>query len=192
MEELVVTEDPITGTWTFSLKGQEVEVQPKHGLVKINGRLHQIEAVQGLPSVQDLAGAPLNAITRLLTLQAATADFPGAPVTPPPQVPTERQEEPTPMPTPEPTRKPPPRRPPRTRPPARPKPPQPAETRGGAFDTRAAAKFLSLSPKTLETLRTRGGGPTFSKLGRRVVYRREDLDSWLKNRRRASTSDLGR
>jgi len=48
-----------------------------------------------------------------------------------------------------------------------------------------------LSPATLETLRIRGGGPTFSKLGRRVVYQREDLDGWLAERKRRSTSDPG-
>jgi hypothetical protein len=40
-------------------------------------------------------------------------------------------------------------------------------------------------------MRTRGGGPVFVKLGRRVVYRREDLDHWLEERRRTSTSDPG-
>lgn len=46
-----------------------------------------------------------------------------------------------------------------------------------------------LAPAILETLRSRGGGPPFVKLGRRVVYRREDLDSWLEERVRKSTSD---
>jgi excisionase family DNA binding protein len=57
--------------------------------------------------------------------------------------------------------------------------------------TPQAARHLGLSPATLETLRTRGGGPPFVKLGRRVVYRREDLDIWLARRVRTSTSDTG-
>lgn len=61
----------------------------------------------------------------------------------------------------------------------------------GAYSTPLAADYLGLSPATLETLRIRGGGPTFSKLGRRVVYAREDLDAWLAERRRRSTSDPG-
>ncbi len=61
----------------------------------------------------------------------------------------------------------------------------------GALSTIAAAEYLSLSPATLETLRTRGGGPPFVKLGRRVVYRREDLEAWLRERMRRSTSDPG-
>ena len=57
--------------------------------------------------------------------------------------------------------------------------------------TEHAAAYLGLSPKTLETLRTRGGGPPFLKLGRRVVYRKTDLDTWLAARIRRSTSDTG-
>jgi excisionase family DNA binding protein len=55
--------------------------------------------------------------------------------------------------------------------------------------TERAAAYLGLSPKTLETLRTRGGGPPFLKLGRRVVYRKTDLDTWVAARVRRSTSD---
>ncbi len=65
-------------------------------------------------------------------------------------------------------------------------PPEP-----GALSTPWAAEYLGLSPATLEALRSRGGGPAFAKLGRRVVYRREDLDAWLAERRRKSTSDDG-
>ena len=58
----------------------------------------------------------------------------------------------------------------------------------GALSTPIAAEYLGLSPATLETLRCRGGGPVFVKLGRRVVYRREDLEAWMERERRASTS----
>lgn len=61
----------------------------------------------------------------------------------------------------------------------------------GALSTPAAAEYLGLSPATLETMRSRGGGPPFVKLGRRVVYQREDLDAWLDERKRRSTSDPG-
>jgi hypothetical protein len=60
----------------------------------------------------------------------------------------------------------------------------------GAIPTLQAADYLGLSPATLETLRSRGGGPAFVKLGRRVVYRREDLEAWLMKERRSSTSDV--
>jgi hypothetical protein len=59
----------------------------------------------------------------------------------------------------------------------------------GAYSTPLAADYLGLSPATLETLRTRGGGPAFVKLGRRVVYSRVDLDAWLAAHKQRSTSD---
>lgn len=59
----------------------------------------------------------------------------------------------------------------------------------GALSTPLAAEYVGLSPATLETLRVRGGGPQFVKLGARVVYRREDLDRWLEERKKKSTSN---
>ena len=67
--------------------------------------------------------------------------------------------------------------------------PQAVVLDGGALDTPLAATYLGLSPATLETLRSRGGGPRFSKLGRRVVYQREELDAWMAERSQRSTSD---
>ncbi|MEI7605930.1 MAG: helix-turn-helix domain-containing protein [Rhodospirillaceae bacterium] len=55
-------------------------------------------------------------------------------------------------------------------------------------DTAAAAAFLSLSPKTLEVYRCRGGGPPFARLGRRVVYRERDLELWVSARMRTNTA----
>ncbi|MFP3939500.1 MAG: helix-turn-helix domain-containing protein [Thermoanaerobaculia bacterium] len=85
------------------------------------------------------------------------------------------------------------RRPARKTPPPEPPAEEPSPLVGepGALPTPAAAEYLGLSPATLETMRTRGGGPVFVKLGRRVVYRREDLDEWLEERRRTSTADPG-
>lgn len=57
------------------------------------------------------------------------------------------------------------------------------------FNNAEAADFLKLSPRTLEKLRVVGGGPKFRKLGRRVVYALEDLESWTSARIRSSTSD---
>lgn len=54
-----------------------------------------------------------------------------------------------------------------------------------------AATFLGLSPRTLERFRVEGRGPAFLKLGRRVVYSRDDLVRWAEGQRRRSTSDLG-
>jgi predicted DNA-binding transcriptional regulator AlpA len=62
----------------------------------------------------------------------------------------------------------------------------------GLLRTEAAARFLSLSERTLEGLRVRGGGPRFISLSRRAVaYRPEDLEEWVQSRVRRSTSDDG-
>lgn len=53
----------------------------------------------------------------------------------------------------------------------------------------AAAAYVGLSASTLNKLRVFGGGPAFLKLGRRVVYDVRDLDQWLSDRRRQSTSE---
>ena len=41
-----------------------------------------------------------------------------------------------------------------------------------------AARYLALSSSWLAKRRCYGGGPRFCKLGRRVTYRRSDLDVW--------------
>lgn len=66
---------------------------------------------------------------------------------------------------------------------------EPTPEDGSVLTTVAAADYVGLSPKTLETRRTRGGGPPFLKLGRRVVYRKEDLDAWLEAAAKRSTTD---
>jgi predicted DNA-binding transcriptional regulator AlpA len=52
-----------------------------------------------------------------------------------------------------------------------------------------AAKLLGLAPSTLAKLRLTGDGPVYCKLGRRVLYRREDLEAWLETRIARHTSD---
>jgi predicted DNA-binding transcriptional regulator AlpA len=52
-----------------------------------------------------------------------------------------------------------------------------------------AAETLGLAPSTLAKLRLSGNGPVYCKLGRRVVYRREDLEAWLETRIARHTSD---
>lgn len=54
-----------------------------------------------------------------------------------------------------------------------------------------AGAFLGLSPRTLERFRVEGRGPTFLKLGRRVLYARADLVRWAEAQRRSSTADAG-
>lgn len=51
-----------------------------------------------------------------------------------------------------------------------------------------AAEFLGLKTATLNQWRTEGRGPLFCKLGRRVAYRQEDLDAFVTQGLRTSTS----
>lgn len=55
--------------------------------------------------------------------------------------------------------------------------------------TPEAARFLSLSHRTLEKHRTFGTGPAYRKLGGRVVYAVEDLKAWADRGVRLSTTD---
>lgn len=57
--------------------------------------------------------------------------------------------------------------------------------------TPEAARFLSLSHRTLEKHRTYGTGPTYRKIGGRVVYALEDLQAWAARGTKISTSDPG-
>jgi predicted DNA-binding transcriptional regulator AlpA len=55
--------------------------------------------------------------------------------------------------------------------------------------TSEAAARCGCSVSTLEKHRLYGGGPTFIRLGRRVVYDPDDLDAWLRSHRRISKSE---
>ncbi len=57
--------------------------------------------------------------------------------------------------------------------------------------THDAARFLGVSPRTLEKKRLTGDGPPFLKIGRRVLYDIRDLEDYLASCRRRSTSDPG-
>jgi predicted DNA-binding transcriptional regulator AlpA len=59
------------------------------------------------------------------------------------------------------------------------------------LNTEAAARVLGLSPSTLAKMRLFGNSPKFLKLGRRVLYRRIDLEAWLESRLASNTSDAG-
>lgn len=52
-----------------------------------------------------------------------------------------------------------------------------------------AAQMVALSIRTLQRLRTSGGGPVFVQLGgRRIGYQVADLTAWAEGRRAPSTS----
>lgn len=68
----------------------------------------------------------------------------------------------------------------------------PAPIRPRYLRTPDAAVHLGLSPRTLEKHRCFGTGPVYRKLGGRIVYHLDDLDSWAELGLRRSTSDPGK
>ncbi|WP_431860088.1 helix-turn-helix transcriptional regulator [Azospirillum sp.] len=52
---------------------------------------------------------------------------------------------------------------------------------------RQAAKFLTLSERTLRQLAEDGDGPPFVKLGRRVIYDRDDVVKFMDARKTRRT-----
>jgi hypothetical protein len=57
----------------------------------------------------------------------------------------------------------------------------------GRLDTKNAAEYLGLSPKTLAMMRSAGSGPRFLKQGR-VFYFLDDLKAWISERPRVRTT----
>ncbi|MCM2438520.1 helix-turn-helix domain-containing protein [Agrobacterium vitis] len=55
--------------------------------------------------------------------------------------------------------------------------------------TQEAARFLGISIRTLEKHRTYGTGPTYRKIGGRVLYTIRDLETWSEIGTRKSTHD---
>lgn len=51
------------------------------------------------------------------------------------------------------------------------------------------ADHLSISMRTLQAWRVRGGGPVFIRAGRSIRYRRSDLLCWIEANAATSTSD---
>ncbi len=59
-------------------------------------------------------------------------------------------------------------------------------------DESESADFLDLTPRSMQAMRQRGGGPRFIRISARCIrYRRIDLKAWADARMRSSTSDPG-
>jgi predicted site-specific integrase-resolvase len=52
-----------------------------------------------------------------------------------------------------------------------------------------AAEILGVSVRTLQRQRVRGDGPRYVKIGKRVLYREEDLAAFIEDSVRQSTSE---
>ena len=53
-----------------------------------------------------------------------------------------------------------------------------ASRQASYLDTKGAAERLGVTPRTMETLRARGGGPRYTRVGRVCRYREDWLDGW--------------
>jgi hypothetical protein len=49
------------------------------------------------------------------------------------------------------------------------------------LDTRQAAAYLHVAPRTLANKRSKGEGPRYQKAGGRILYRRSDLESYVRS-----------
>ncbi len=60
------------------------------------------------------------------------------------------------------------------------------------INEKAAGDFLDLTPRTMQAMRQRGGGPPYIVVSARCLrYRRFGLKTWADERVRTSTSDPG-
>ncbi len=59
------------------------------------------------------------------------------------------------------------------------------------IDTAEASRIAGPAVATLETMRVRGGGPEYFKIGAAVRYTRRACFKWRAERRRRNTSDAG-
>lgn len=57
-------------------------------------------------------------------------------------------------------------------------------------DTVAASALTGVAASTLENWRSRGFGPKFLKIGRKVMYDPRDIEAWKDTRRVGSTSEV--
>lgn len=55
--------------------------------------------------------------------------------------------------------------------------------------TKEAARYIALSPRTLEKYRRTGEGPLFRRFGGRVVYALDDIEAWANKAVRRSISE---
>lgn len=53
-----------------------------------------------------------------------------------------------------------------------------------------AAEYVGVSKTMMDDFRSKGGGPRYIKIGRRVLYDVADLDAWIESKKQISTADI--
>lgn len=57
----------------------------------------------------------------------------------------------------------------------------------GRLDSKSAAIYMGLAPKTLAMMRCNGTGPKFMKIGR-IFYFKSDLDEWISEKGKSTST----
>lgn len=60
--------DRVTGLWTFLLDGHAIEIEHRHGHLKIDGRLYSSNLLEGLGEPEQIEGAALHFVRRCIRL----------------------------------------------------------------------------------------------------------------------------
>lgn len=64
-----------------------------------------------------------------------------------------------------------------------------AHTKAQMLNEKEVAARWSISPRTLQAWRLKGGGPRFVRLGRAVRYMVQELEQWVANQTKQSTAE---
>lgn len=56
------------------------------------------------------------------------------------------------------------------------------DTQKRNYKTSEAAEYLGIKPNTLDIWRSKNRGPKFYRVGKNIIYLREDLDAYLSSR----------
>lgn len=59
------------------------------------------------------------------------------------------------------------------------------------IDDREVSRLTGIPRKTLQNMRLKGGGPHYIKIGKNCRYRPSEIENWLKDNTRRTTSDRG-
>ncbi len=64
------------------------------------------------------------------------------------------------------------------------------KTEARYWNTKHAADYLGISAATLNRMRLTGDGPRYAKAGTRVIYSRDDLETWAEANKRTFTKEV--
>lgn len=69
-------------------------------------------------------------------------------------------------------------------------PAPPLTRREPLLDSASAAERMGIARQTLAIWRTKGYGPNFFRMGRKIVFDPSEIDAFIQSRRRTRTSEI--